>query len=277
MELEYSSVDEAFAPMRVPDLGTTRHAAGADVPFADIEADDSLPFSAFSASGQESHSAPSAHSWAAPSAPAAHYWAAPSATSAPSGQWASSAPSGSWASSPSAPPVWSSPPVQPLPRRDSVWTDVDGVAGAPAGAGRFVAKESLVSAPRYDQAGLYTDDSRVSCSDCRWVLEDRDWCCKYDCNDKSSPHYRQAYVCADPSDKSGRLTSRCEVETECRESQPPVMCDAARLGELQRFNTMNDPSCAVRPTSTAAPSRADHAPWSTRVPDAPWATRAPGR
>jgi hypothetical protein len=134
---------------------------------------------------------------------------------------------------------------------------------------------------------MYSDDSRVSCSDCRWVLEDRDWCCKHDCNDKSSPHYRQAYVCADPTDKTGKLTSRCEIETECRKSEPPLMCDATRLSELQRYNTTQDPSCAVRPgLSTRAPEQwatqapeYTQAPWATSAPEytqAPWATSAPG-
>ena len=276
MELEYSSVDTAFEPMRVPDLGQARYAGNTDVPFGDLEGADFLSFSPFSSD------------------------LAGSASSAPSL---------------SAPPVWRA--AQPMRQvgaaRQTTWSDearasLDGVAGAPAGAGFFVAKESLVpSAPRYDSASgaiagnggnarsgtydaasLYSDDSRISCSDCRWVLEDRDWCCKHDCNDKNSPHYRQAYVCADPSDKTGRLTSRCEVETECSKSEPPVMCDTTRLGELQRFNSTNDPSCAVRPTpapswETRAP---DAAPWATRAPDAaswetrapdaaPWATRAP--
>ena len=272
MELEYSSVESAFAPMRVPDLGQARYAGNADVPFADLEGADYLSFTPFSSD---------------------------------LGSLGESVSSGSALS---APPVWRSALSQPA-RQSMAWSDearasLDGVAGAPAGAGFFVAKESLVpsapSAPRYDSgssggnasggnassgtydaASLYTDDSRISCSDCRWVLEDRDWCCKHDCNDKTSPHYRQAYVCADPSDKTGRLTSRCEVETECSKSGPPVMCDTTRLGELQRFNSTNDPSCAVRPTpSPDAESWATRAPdaesWATRAPDAaPWATRAP--
>jgi hypothetical protein len=260
MELEYSSVEDSFAPMHVPDLGQARYSGSAEVPFADLEDADLLSFSSFSSD-----------------------FSGGSALPAPSREL-------------SAPPVWR----QPQQARQSIsrWSDearasLDGVAGAPAGAGFFVAKESLVpSAPRYDgqssgasrgasasrasagpydAASMYSDESRVSCSECRWVLEDRDWCCKHDCNDKNSPHYRQAYVCADPGDKTGRLTSRCEVETECRSSEPPVMCDSTRLGELQRYNTTNDPSCAVRPTR--AP---DSAPWATRAPDAaPWATRAP--
>jgi hypothetical protein len=251
MELEYSSVEAAFAPMRVPDLGQSRYAGNADVPFADLEGADFLSFSPFDGGAVSSASS-------------------------------------SFSSGPSlsAPPVWraAQPSRQAMAWSDEARAGLDGVAGAPSGAGFFVAKESLVpSAPRYDSSGgnapsgaydaasLYSDDSRISCSDCRWVLEDRDWCCKHDCNDKTSPHYRQAYVCADPSDKTGRLTSRCEVETECSKSEPPVMCDTTRLGELQRFNSTNDPSCAVRPTP--AP---DAAPWATRSPDAaPWATRSP--
>jgi hypothetical protein len=296
MELEYSSVDEAFALMRVPDVGSARYAAGAEVPFADLQADDSLAFSSFSdfAAAASGHSAASGHA-ALPSGPTAY-----SGYSQPAWRPSGSGASGSGASGYAAPPVWR--PASSSAAGHSYSGDagaasranLDGVAGAPAGAGLFVAKESLVvptGAPRYDAASMYSDDSRVSCSDCRWVLEDRDWCCKHDCNDKSSPHYRQAYVCADPTDKTGKLTSRCEIETECRKSEPPLMCDATRLSELQRYNTTQDPSCAVRPGlstrapeqwATSAPEWATSAPgaeqWATSAPraEAPWATSAPG-
>ena len=284
MELEYSSVDTAFAPMRVPDLSQARYAGDADVPYAELDGADMLSFSTFSEFAGAS------------AVPASHELSAPPV----------------WRPSQASQPARQIGTLRPNQARQS-WSDearasLDGVAGAPAGAGYFVAKESLVpSAPRYDSSGLtsasggnapagpydagsmYSEDSRVSCSDCRWVLEDRDWCCKHDCNDKSSPHYRQAYVCADPSDKTGRLTSRCEVETECSESGPPVMCNASRLAELQQFNSTNDPSCAVRapdaPWATNAPWATDAAaaPWptsapgSTRAPEAPWATNAPWR
>jgi hypothetical protein len=85
-----------------------------------------------------------------------------------------------------------------------------------------------------------------------WVLEDPDWCCKHDCNDKSGADYRQAYVCADPTDTSGRLTSACEVETECKRSEPPKMCSASKLRELQQYNSVLDPKCSGR--ATGAPS-----------------------
>ena len=302
MELEYSSVDEAFALMRVPDVGSARYAAGAEVPFADLQADDSLAFSSFSdfAAAASGHSAASGHA-ALPSGPTAYSgYSQPAWRPSGSGASASGA---SGASGSAAPPVWR--PAGQSASGHSYSGDagaasranLDGVAGAPAGAGLFVAKESLVvptGAPRYDAASMYSDDSRVSCSDCRWVLEDRDWCCKHDCNDKSSPHYRQAYVCADPTDKTGKLTSRCEIETECRKSEPPLMCDATRLSELQRYNTTQDPSCAVRPGlstrapeqwatsapaeqwATSAPEWATQAPWATSAPsaEAPWATRA---
>jgi hypothetical protein len=128
---------------------------------------------------------------------------------------------------------------------------------------------------------MYTDDSRVSCANCEWVLEDPEWCCKNDCNDKTGPNYRQAYVCADPSDKTGRLTSRCEVDTECKRDAPPVMCSASRLGELQKYNSVLDPKCAGRPAFT--PNPATSAPWASRQPttiapfgtSAPWGTSAP--
>ena len=294
MELEYSSVDEAFALMRVPDVGSARYAAGAEVPFADLQADDSLAFSSFSdfAAAASGHSAASGHA-ALPSGPTAYSgYSQPAWRPSGSGFSGSSASS---ASSYSAPPVWrpagssghSAPGLSAYSGDSGAASraSLDGVAGAPAGAGLFVSKESLVDgvptgAPRYDAASMYSDDSRVSCSDCRWVLEDRDWCCKHDCNDKSSPHYRQAYVCADPTDKTGKLTSRCEIETECRKSEPPLMCDATRLSELQRYNTTQDPSCAVRPgLSTRAPERSAPAEqWATSAPEytqAAWTTQAP--
>jgi hypothetical protein len=181
---------------------------------------------------------------------------------------------------------------------------LDGVAGAPPARG-YSSKESLVqpkpnggslgswSGPgpsSYNASALYDDASRVSCTNCQWTLEDPAWCCKNDCNDKSGGNYRQAYVCADPSDKSGRLTSACEVETECKRSEPPVMCSASKLRELQQYNSVLDAKCAGRPgtnapyvTSTPVPfytnaparpvGRADR--FGAHEPGLPWASRMP--
>ena len=148
----------------------------------------------------------------------------------------------------------------------------DGVAGAPA-ARNFASKESLVAGGgaqrRYEAASMYDEDSRVSCSNCRWVLEDPDWCCKHDCNDKSGPDYRQAYVCADPTDTSGRLTSACEVETECKRSEPPKMCSASKLRELQQYNSVLDARCPARATGSPYPVAPSPGPFYTSAPQRP--------
>lgn len=85
---------------------------------------------------------------------------------------------------------------------------------------------------------------RVSCSACDWHLEDEDWCCDHDCN-VAGPHYRQAYVCKDPSDETGKLTSRCE-DQECTADGLPLLCTAARLAERQLEDTRKDEACVKR-------------------------------
>jgi hypothetical protein len=164
-----------------------------------------------------------------------------------------------------------------------------GVAGAPP-ARSFASKESLVAqqmapgaqaqaqgaaARAYSASDLYDDASRVSCSNCQWTLEDPDWCCKNDCNDKSGPNFRQAYVCADPSDKTGKLTSACEVETECMRSEPPVLCSAGRLREMQKYNSVLDAKCAGRASTTAVPAYGTDAPYVGTYNGAVSITRAP--
>ena len=132
----------------------------------------------------------------------------------------------------------------------------------------------------YSLDGIY-DENRVSCSSCNWTLEDKSWCCDRNCNDPNGGHFRQAYVCADPSDPTGKLTSRCEVETECLADQPPLLCSAESLRAMQRGDTRDDPSCASwrasrptqRPTQTAM-SGATSAPtyWPTSGSASPYAT-----
>jgi hypothetical protein len=116
----------------------------------------------------------------------------------------------------------------------------------------------------YSVGDLY-DENRVSCSACNWVLEDKSWCCDRDCNDPNGGDYRQAYVCADPSDTSGRLTSGCEVDTECLADQPPALCSAGLLRERQLGDTRQDPSCAAWRSRTARPRQTD-APAYARQP-----------
>ena len=148
--------------------------------------------------------------------------------------------------------------------------------GAPSYAtGATGAPSAPYGAAGYSLEGMY-DENRVSCSSCNWELEDKSWCCDRDCNDPNGGHYRQAYVCADPSDPTGKLTSRCEVETECLADQPPTMCSTERLLERQRGDTRDDPSCASwrartnRPRLTDAPAYATGSQgYATRAPYAP--------
>ena len=123
----------------------------------------------------------------------------------------------------------------------------------------------------YSLGNMY-DENRVSCSECNWVLEDKSWCCDRDCNDPNGGHYRQAYVCADPSDKTGKLTSRCEVDTECLADQPPTLCSSERLLERQRGDTRDDPACATWRGRTSRPVGTQ--PWQTPASTQPWQTPA---
>ena len=144
-------------------------------------------------------------------------------------------------------------------------------SGAPSGT------SAAYDAPAYSLGDLY-DENRVSCSGCNWVLEDKSWCCDRNCNDPNGGHYRQSYVCADPSDPTGKLTSRCEVDTECLADQPPTMCSAERLLERQREDTRDDPACATWRARTSRPvgTQAWSAPtqWGTSAPTQ-WGTSAP--
>ena len=89
------------------------------------------------------------------------------------------------------------------------------------------------------------DPRRVSCSACDWYLEDAEWCCDHDCN-QAGPHYRQSsYVCKDPSDTSGKLTSKCE-DQECTASGLPLLCSVDRLNEMRKADTRNDLACVKR-------------------------------
>ncbi len=134
--------------------------------------------------------------------------------------------------------------------------------GAPSGSG----------APGLDyELGTVSeiyDARRVSCANCKWVLEDKDWCCKNNCNDADGESYRRAYVCADPSDASGRLTSACAVDTACRQDSMPLLCTQDRLQELQQMDTRADAACSG-PWGTPEPSE-----WGTPAPSA-WGTPAP--
>jgi len=262
-ELEYTSFEGAFGTMNIPELtGTRLSAPDIDVPFGGA-ADDDLAYSAYETGGS---TAPGS-SWTAHSAPPV--WAA------------SAGQPGAWASGPSqlASTGWAAEhPVsqwsQGGNQASARWNQggalsasmLDGIAGAPAGAGYFTSKEALAQGGQaYSASSNYTDDSRLSCTNCRWVLDDKDWCCKNDCNDKSGPHYRQAYVCADPTDKTGRLTSMCETDTECRASEPPVNCSAAKLSELRQYTSARDPSCAV------AQQQATRSPWQSQLATpSPW-------
>ena len=164
-------------------------------------------------------------------------------------------------------------------RRPSAPSYGSGSAGAPSyGSGAPSYGSGAPSAPvyrppGYSIEGMY-DENRVSCSSCNWELEDKSWCCDRDCNDPNGGNYRQAYVCADPSDPTGKLTSRCEVETECLADQPPTLCSAARLLERQQGDTRNDPSCAAWRTRTTRPRLTDAPAYATGAPSY-YATGAP--
>ena len=280
-ELEYTSFEGAFGTLNIPELtGTRLSAPDIDVPFGGA-LDDDLAYSAYQSGGPAGPAGPGS-SWTEHSAPPV--WAA---SAGQPGAWASG-------SSQLSSTGWSE--AQPASRwsQGSQWNQwnqgsqgsqgsqdrwggqgngnsalsasmLDGIAGAPAGAGYFTSKEALaqMGGQAYSASSNYTEDSRLSCTNCRWVLDDKDWCCKNDCNDKSGPHYRQAYVCADPTDKTGRLTSMCETETECRSSEPPVNCSAAKLSELRQYTSARDPSCAV------AQQQATRSPWQSQT-QSPW-------
>jgi hypothetical protein len=102
-----------------------------------------------------------------------------------------------------------------------------------------------IQAPHYALPDSFYDARKVSCSACDWYLEDAEWCCDNDCN-QAGPHYRQAYVCKDPSDTSGRLTASCNQDTACRRSELPTRCSAERLAEMRQLDTRNDAACVKR-------------------------------
>ena len=275
-ELEYTSFEGAFGTLNMPELtGTRLSAPDIDVPFGGA-LDDDLAYSAYEGgpaawpgSSWTEHSAPPV--WAA-SAGQPGAWASGSSQLSSTG-WSAAQPASqgsqwSQGSQGSQGGQWNQASVRWNQGGSALSASMlDGVAGAPEGAGYFTSKEALAQrgGQAYSASSNYSEDSRLSCTNCRWVLDDKDWCCKNDCNDKSGPHYRQAYVCADPTDKTGRLTSMCETDTECRASEPPVNCSAAKLSELRQYTSARDPSCAV------AQQQATRSPWQSQLATpSPW-------
>ena len=92
---------------------------------------------------------------------------------------------------------------------------------------------------------VWSEESKVSCSKCDWYLEDPEWCCDRDCN-QPGPHYRNAYVCKDPSDPENKITAHCDERNACRGDAQPVLCTPKRLEERQKEDTRNDPVCVKR-------------------------------
>ena len=92
---------------------------------------------------------------------------------------------------------------------------------------------------------MWSEESKVSCSKCDWHLEDAEWCCDHDCN-QAGPHYRNAYVCKDPSDPEGKITANCDAQNACRGDAQPIMCSTSRLLERQKEDTRKDPACVKR-------------------------------
>ena len=91
----------------------------------------------------------------------------------------------------------------------------------------------------------WSEESKVSCSKCDFYLEDPEWCCDHDCN-QPGPHYRTAYVCKDPSDTTGKIAAKCDERNACRGDAQPALCSTARLNEMQKLDTRNDPACVKR-------------------------------
>ena len=155
-------------------------------------------------------------------------------------------------------------------KESAAYTSLGEAWGTPAPAWGTGAPSGAPGLGDYEQGTVSEiyDARRVSCTNCKWVLEDKDWCCKNNCNDADGESYRRAYVCADPSDASGRLTSACAVDTACRRDSMPLLCTQDRLDELQQMDTRADAACSG-PWGTPAPSA-----WGTPAPSE-WGTPAP--
>jgi hypothetical protein len=109
-------------------------------------------------------------------------------------------------------------------------------------------------APAYSlPASFYDESNKVSCSACDWYLEDPDWCCDVDCNEAAGPHYRMAYVCKDPSDQSGKITSKCDEAVSCLAAEQPTNCSKERLKIRQAEDTRNDAACVKRTRTKTGP------------------------
>ncbi len=101
---------------------------------------------------------------------------------------------------------------------------------------RFSAK---VTAPDAYQTG-YTEDSKVDCGGCKWVLRDLDQCCEKDCN--ADPTTSSPYYCSG-SDVAGDKMYDCHAGM-CKETTMGQQCNAAALKALrQGNNTTVDARC----------------------------------
>jgi hypothetical protein len=104
-----------------------------------------------------------------------------------------------------------------------------------SGDARFGAK---VTTDAY-QTG-YTEESKVDCGDCKWVLRDLDQCCEKDCN--ADPTTSSPYYCSG-SDVAGDKMYDCHAGM-CKENTMGKQCNAAALKTLrQGNNTTGDARC----------------------------------
>jgi len=86
----------------------------------------------------------------------------------------------------------------------------------------------------------YTEESKVDCGDCKWVLRDLDQCCEKDCN--ADPTTSSPYYCSG-SDVAGDKMYDCHAGM-CKEATMGKQCNAAALKTLrQGNNTTADARC----------------------------------
>lgn len=100
---------------------------------------------------------------------------------------------------------------------------------------RFGAK---VTAAAYESG--YTEESKVDCGNCKWVLRDLDQCCEKDCN--ADPTTGSPYYCSG-SDVAGDKMYDCHAAM-CKESTMGKQCNADELKKLRTgTNTTGDARC----------------------------------
>jgi hypothetical protein len=101
---------------------------------------------------------------------------------------------------------------------------------------RFSAK---VTADAYQTD--YTEESKVDCGECRWVLRDLDQCCERDCN--ADPTTSNPYYCSG-SDVAGDKMYDCHAGM-CKEATMGKHCNAAVLKTIRQNSTTADARCST--------------------------------